>query len=165
MENVLLCGDQKMQGLHKELTEKTDETQVDLQAVKTSINMWTGTLKGNIMDTKKVFHKAIENTTNDLHKELDTMFQVEATIIKPEIKINQESTKARIEGTQHESQTQSEKVEAGAKHERGTETGAAKPPKFDMTTSWTMFRHQLEAMAEHNCWTNLEKSTYLITTL
>lgn len=37
VEDVLSCVNQKMQGLRKELTEKIVETQVDLQAVKTSI--------------------------------------------------------------------------------------------------------------------------------
>jgi hypothetical protein len=151
MEDVLLCVDQKMQGLRKELTKKTDEIQVDLQAVKMSVDMWIGTLKGDIMDTKKDFQKAIENTMNNLHEELDAMFQVEATIIKAELKINQERMEARIEGTQHDFQTQLKEVKAGGKRERGTGTGAAKPPKFERTTSWAVFQHQFEAIAEHNC--------------
>jgi hypothetical protein len=43
--------------------------------------------------------------------------------------------------------------------------GAAKPTKFDGTTSWAMFRCQFETVGEHNCWTHQEKSTYLITAL
>jgi rRNA-processing protein FCF1 len=43
--NVPSCVDQKMQGLGKELTNKIDKIQVDLQEVK-----------GNIMDTKKNFY-------------------------------------------------------------------------------------------------------------
>jgi hypothetical protein len=38
MEVVLLCVGQKKQGLRKEQTEKTDETQVGLEAVKTSLD-------------------------------------------------------------------------------------------------------------------------------
>jgi hypothetical protein len=38
VEDVLSCVDQKKQGLRKELTEKIEETQVDLQAVKTSVD-------------------------------------------------------------------------------------------------------------------------------
>jgi hypothetical protein len=53
-----------------------------------------------------------------------------------------------------------------AKRGRGpvTGTGAAKQRKFDRTTSWAMFRRQFKTVAEHNCWTCLEKYTYLITT-
>jgi hypothetical protein len=70
VEDALSCVDQKTQGLCKGLTEKTTEPQVDLQAVKTSINTWTGSLEGNITVVKKDFHKAIENTRDSLHEEL-----------------------------------------------------------------------------------------------
>jgi hypothetical protein len=62
VEDVLSCVDQKTQGLHKELTEKFDETQVDLQAVKTSLVMWTKRLQETLADTR-----------NDLHEELGLM--------------------------------------------------------------------------------------------
>jgi hypothetical protein len=56
---------------------------------------------------------------------------------------------------------------ARAKRGRGTGTGkgAAKLPKFDGTTSWAVFWHQFQTVAEHNCRMQQEKSTYLITTL
>jgi hypothetical protein len=60
----------------------SDETQVHLQAVKTSIDTWTGSPKRDIMDAKKGFHKAIVNTRNDLHDELGLMIQGEAQITK-----------------------------------------------------------------------------------
>jgi gas vesicle protein len=67
-----------MQDIGKELKEKADETQADMQAVKTSIDMWTGSLKSDITDTKKDFHEAIANTRNDLHDKLSLMIQGEA---------------------------------------------------------------------------------------
>jgi hypothetical protein len=79
VEDVLACVDKRMQGLCKELNKKIDEMQLDLQPVKTSINTWTGSLNGDITDTNNDFHEAIANTRSDLHKELDLIFQVEAT--------------------------------------------------------------------------------------
>jgi actin-like ATPase involved in cell morphogenesis len=64
VENILLSVEQKLQGLCKELTGKIEETQVDLQAVNTSIDTWTRSLKGDITDVKD-FHKSIENTMDD----------------------------------------------------------------------------------------------------
>jgi ElaB/YqjD/DUF883 family membrane-anchored ribosome-binding protein len=55
LEDVLACVDQRTQGLCKELKQKIDETKVDLQAVKTSIDTWTGRFKGNITDAMKDF--------------------------------------------------------------------------------------------------------------
>jgi hypothetical protein len=43
--------------------------------------------------------------------------------------------------------------------------GVAKPPMLDRTASWAVFWRQFETVAEHNCWTRLQKSTYFITTL
>jgi hypothetical protein len=98
VEDILLCVGQKTQDLCKEFIEKIDETQVDLQAVKVSIDTWTRSLKGDIMDTRKDFHKAIENTRNDLHEGLDIMFQVEVQTRKAE-KINQERMENENEAT------------------------------------------------------------------
>lgn len=71
---------------------------------------------------------------------------------------------AKIEATRHEFQTQLKEVEAGDKHGRGTDTSMAQPSNFNVT-SWTMIRRHFETIAEHNCWTCQEKSTYLITLL
>jgi hypothetical protein len=94
---------------------------VDLQAVKTSINMWTGSLKEDITNTKKDFHKAAENTRTNLYVELHATFRAEAMIIKAQIKMNQERMEAKIKATQCEFQTQLKEVKAGAEHRRGTE--------------------------------------------
>jgi hypothetical protein len=145
MEDVLSCVDQKMQGLFKELNEKVDETQLDLQAVKTSLDTWRKNHQESLADTRK-----------DLHEELGLMFQVEVKTVK-----------ALLETTQQKFQSQLDKVEARAEWGRGTGACASmvQPPKFDGTTSWAVFRCQFETVAEHNCWMSHEKSTYLITAL
>jgi hypothetical protein len=50
---------------------------MDLQAVKTSVHMWTGSIEDDTMDTKKDFHDATANMRRGLHKELGLMLQVE----------------------------------------------------------------------------------------
>jgi hypothetical protein len=40
------------------------------QAVKTYIDTWTGSLKGDVMDTKKDFREAVVNKRNDPTKNL-----------------------------------------------------------------------------------------------
>jgi hypothetical protein len=54
-----------------------------------------------------------------------------------------------------------------AGHARGTGNGtcAATPSKFEGTTSWSVFRHVFETVAEHNGWTPKEEFKYLITAL
>jgi predicted nucleic acid-binding Zn-ribbon protein len=63
VEDVLSCVDQKAQGLHKELSEKIDETQVDLQAIKTSIDMQTRTLPETITNTREHLHEELQVET------------------------------------------------------------------------------------------------------
>jgi hypothetical protein len=64
-------------------------------------------------------------------------------------------------------QSQLEEVKAVA--EQGSRptvsANTAQPPTFNGNISWSAFRHQSEIVAEHNQWSDWEKSTYLITTL
>jgi hypothetical protein len=69
-----------MQDLRKELTNKIEETQMDLQAAKTSIDSQTKSLQETPADMK-----------NDHHKE--------AQIMKDQIRINQERMEAKIEAS------------------------------------------------------------------
>jgi hypothetical protein len=71
VEDVLSCVDQKTQGLCKELTENIDETQVDLQATRTSVDMRTKSLLETITDTRE-----------HLREELGLMIQGEAQMTK-----------------------------------------------------------------------------------
>jgi hypothetical protein len=82
VQDVLSCVDHKTQGLRKEMTEKTDETQVSLQAVQTSLYTRTKSLQETLADMK-----------NDFREEARTM--------KVEIEINQE----RMERRNHLSST------------------------------------------------------------
>jgi hypothetical protein len=56
VEEVLSCVDQETQGLRKELTENIDETQVDLQAIRISVDMRTKSLLETITDIREHFH-------------------------------------------------------------------------------------------------------------
>jgi hypothetical protein len=71
VEDVLVCADQRTQGLRKELKKKIDETQVDLQAVKTSLDTQMKSLLETIADTRK-----------GLHEELGFMIQVETQAMR-----------------------------------------------------------------------------------
>jgi hypothetical protein len=82
VEDILSGVVQMTQGLQMKLNEKINETQVDLQAVKAPIDMWTWSLNNEIMDKKKDFHKAIANTRNDLHEELGLMIHGKAQMTK-----------------------------------------------------------------------------------
>jgi hypothetical protein len=68
---------------------------------------------------------------------------------------------------EHELQARLEAVETRTERENTPAVGAiaALPPSFNGTTSLSVFRRQFEIVAEHNRWSNREKSSYLITAL
>jgi hypothetical protein len=72
-----------------------------------------------------------------------------------------------ISSNKQKFQSQLEEVKAVA--DRGSrptvDTNAVQPPTFNGNTSWSAFRRQFEIVAEHNQWSDREKSTYLITAL
>jgi hypothetical protein len=88
VEDDLLCVDQKTWDLRKELNEKIDETQMDLQAVKSSLDMRMKSLQETQTDMG-----------NDIHEELGLMLQVETQTMRSEIRISQERMEAKIEAT------------------------------------------------------------------
>jgi hypothetical protein len=121
VEDVLACVDQKTQGLSKEVTEKIDETHVDLQAIRSSVDMRTKSLLETIKDARE-----------HLHKELGPMIQGETQM-----------TKTLTDTTWRGLEAKRAETEARAQRRKGigTGAGAAKPPKFNGTTSFALLRH------------------------
>jgi hypothetical protein len=122
VEYILSCVDQKTQGLRKELTEIIDETQVDLQAIETSVDMWTKSLLETITDIRV-----------HLQKELGLMIQVETQMTKIIIDTTGRGLMAKIAEVEV-------RAESGFCQRTGTGTGVAQTPKFDGSTSWAVFR-------------------------
>jgi ElaB/YqjD/DUF883 family membrane-anchored ribosome-binding protein len=85
VEEVLSRADQKKQGLRKEMTEKTDETQVDVQAARTYVYTRTKSLLERITDAR-------ENP----HEVLGFMIQGEAQITKILIDTTRGGLEAKI---------------------------------------------------------------------
>jgi hypothetical protein len=56
-----------------------------------------------------------------------------------------------------------------ARAERGNTStinvSTAQPPTFNGNSTWSVFRRQFETVAEHDQWSEREKSTYLISAL
>jgi hypothetical protein len=67
VEDVLSPIDQWTQGLHEELNTEIEKTQLGLQAVTTSLNMWTKNLRKELdmetLDMKRQTTKALVETT------------------------------------------------------------------------------------------------------
>jgi DNA anti-recombination protein RmuC len=82
--DILSYVAQKTQGLCKELTEMIDEAQVDLQAIRTSVDM-----------PKKSLLETIRDTREHLHEELGLMIQSETQMTKTLTDIMRRGLEAR----------------------------------------------------------------------
>jgi UTP-glucose-1-phosphate uridylyltransferase len=71
VEDIVVCVDQRTQGLCKDHNKRNNETLVDLKAVKTPLDKKMKSLQETLADMR-----------NNLHKELDLMFQVKAKTTK-----------------------------------------------------------------------------------
>jgi hypothetical protein len=93
--------------------------------------------------------------------------QIELQTAELSLEARTRKLQADLIETKHELQARLEAV--GTRIERGhtpaAGASAAPPPALDGSTLWGVFRRQFEIVAEHNRWSNREKSTYLITAL
>jgi hypothetical protein len=151
MENIMTCINLEKQKLHKELTEKIEKAQVELEAVEVSLETQAKRLKENL-----------EVITTDL-----TMVDSEVKSTRKEALEQQRIMKENIEANMREFQAQLEEVKTNAQRGSTPAVGAStvQPPTFNGNTTWSVFRRQFEIAAEHNRWSDRDKLTYLITAL
>jgi hypothetical protein len=113
-------------------------------------------LDGKIMETQRhvqVVQASINTWTGSLRGDMT------------DIKDLQKELDSRAQGVEVRMAEVEARVELGVCGRTGSDAGWAKPPKFDGSTSWAMFRCQFQTVAEHNHWTPREKATYLIAAL
>jgi hypothetical protein len=74
-----------------------------------------------------------------------------------------------LEATQRDLETHLAALETRTRRAGGSSAGTnadkVKPPKFDGSTSWVVFRRQFDAAAIHNDWTPREKAGHLLSVL
>jgi hypothetical protein len=122
VEDVLSVVDRKTHSLELDLTEKFGSTQVKLDTIELALGV----------------------ETNSLRLDLST--------VQAETVANRQANFERFEAVRREFHVRLEEAKEMAGHTRGTGNGmcAVTPPKFDGTTSWSVFRQPFETVAEHN---------------
>jgi hypothetical protein len=96
------------------------------------------------VDTRtKSLLETIKDTREHLHEELGLIIQGETNMTKT---LTANTTRRALEVKRAEADAWAESGK-----EIGTGGGAEKPSKFNGTTSWPVFWHQFETVAEHNC--------------
>jgi hypothetical protein len=131
-------------------------------------------------EVQEIIHNRVENVREELNQKTEAIHieltdEIQKTKVElqtVEIAIDQRTRYvdegiAAIKEDITASKKQMEQVKAIA--ERGGRTtvsgNTAQAPTFDGKTSWSTFRRQFETVAEHNMWSDREKSTFLITAL
>jgi hypothetical protein len=134
-----------------ELTERIEKTQVELQAVELSLDPQAKKLQENL-----------EVISTDL-----TMADIEVKTSREEALEQQRVIKEKTEANMRKFQAQLEEVRTTAQRRSTPAVGAStvQPLTFNGNSTWSVFRRQFEIVAEHNHWSDRDKSTYLITAL
>jgi hypothetical protein len=127
------------------------------EETRAAINTVRSELEGNIAERMEYALAAADQQNQALREEANQKLG-ETQQNMTDIKDFQLGLKVRIAEVEA-------RVELGVGGRTGNDAGRAKPPKFDGSTSWAMFRRQFETLADHNHWTPREKATYLIAAL
>jgi hypothetical protein len=134
-------------------------------------------LEETIQQETKDFLSYVDQKTQNLRRELtETIVKAQIKLQTVEVSLDNRtrdgeekiaSIKEDITSNNRKFQSQLEVVKAVS--ERGSRptvgTKSAQPSTFNGNTSWSAFRRHFDIIAEHNHWSDREKSTYLITAL
>jgi hypothetical protein len=145
--------------------------------MRSTICAFRSELEETIQQDTRDFLSYVDQKTQNLSSELTEKIEIAQVEIQTvEVSLNKRtrdveekiaSLREVITPNNRKSQCQPEEVKAvaqpGSRPTVGT--NAAQPTAFNGNTSWSAFRRQFEIVAEHNQWSDREKSTYLITAL
>jgi hypothetical protein len=149
VENVMTHVNHETEDHQKKLTERSEKTQVKLQAV------------GACLDTQA---RKFQDIRADFITNL-AMVDLGVEASNRETLTQQRIMEEKIEANKCEFRAQLEEVKAVA--ERGSRpavcASAAQPPAFNRNMSWSMFPLQFETVAEHSRFLDQDKSTYCTT--
>ncbi|XP_033609725.1 uncharacterized protein LOC117282787 [Cryptotermes secundus] len=143
------------------------DRKADKEEIKAEMRSMRSELDDNIQHRVENILAIVEHDKQTLRSEITE--QIEVSLCARTDKIQEELTKtsAAIDETKREFQARLDIVQMKA--ERGNTAtivaSTAQPPTFYGNSTWSVFRRQFETVAEHNQWTDKEKSTYLITAL
>jgi hypothetical protein len=120
VQGVLSCADQKTQGLLTQMTERINETQVDLQAIRTYFDIRENSLFETITDTRE-----------HLHEELGLMIQDEAQMTNTTVDTKRPIWQESRSGPKTEEEEESALTRRSHRSSRGYILGRVPAPARD----------------------------------
>jgi hypothetical protein len=168
-ENLLVKMEADRKAAQENLLAKRDANQAKADADRVQLQEMMKTMHAN--QTKA--DAKIEGPSERLDKTEMALQTAEMCHDATTKRLKEDLTKTyneckRIEETKREFQARWDKTRqtrAEGANTPGAGTCSAQPPTFDGNTTWSVFRRQFDVVAEHNQWSDWDKSTYLITAL
>jgi hypothetical protein len=147
---------EEMNASQKEMLAKMEaKRKSDLENLKSMMERMT-----NVKQAK---------TDAKLRELTETIEKTQMELRKAEMSLDARTRKLQEDLTETKNKLQARLEAVETRTERGTTpvagTSAVQPPIFNGNTTWSLFRRQFEIVAEHNHWSDRDKSTYLITAL
>jgi hypothetical protein len=141
--------------LKETLTKMEAERKSDLENLKSMIERMTNVNQAKTGAKLKEFTETIEKTQTELQT-AEVSLDARARKLEEDLTETKNKLQARLEAVET-------RTVRGTTPVTGNST--VQPPTFNGNTTWSVFRRQFEIVAEHNRWSDREKSTYLITAL
>jgi hypothetical protein len=150
--------------------------------LETKINAGQEELRREISDFQEriragqdEFEERVTSTVNTWLEDVLSMVEQQTRNLREDLSKNIEATRQDVEATrrdlgatQRDLETQLAALQVQTRRADGSSVGTnadkVKPPKFDGSTSWVVFR-QFDAAAIHNDWTPREKAAHLLSVL
>jgi hypothetical protein len=141
----------------------------DLKEVKDAMQAMRSELDETI---RHRIENAMTNVSRETHKlqtERKKLKKTQVELQTAEVSLDTRARKLEedLRETKNKLQSRLEAVETKTERETTPVAGAStvQPPTFNGNGPWSVFRRQFEIVAEHNRWSEREKSTHLITAL
>jgi hypothetical protein len=166
------------QGLLKEmkedlLTKMKEDRKADQEKISADKEDFLARIGQQTKDLLSHINQSTQNLrtelTDEIQKTQTELQTVEISIDKRTRCVEEDIEAIREDITANKQKVQSQLEQVKAIAERGSRptlsANTAQLPTFDGKTSWSTFRQQFETVAEHDMWSQREKSTFLITAL
>jgi gas vesicle protein len=150
-----------------------EETKSAINSIRSeleeAIQTWMENAVASLNQQNQALREELDRTVKERQRQVQTSIdqwtgnlQGDITGVKKDL---QKELDFRAQGLEVRMAEVEARVELGVGGRTGNDAGRAKPPKFDGSTSWAMFRRQFETVADHNRWMPQEKATYSIAAL
>ncbi|PNF39393.1 hypothetical protein B7P43_G13216 [Cryptotermes secundus] len=154
----------KLDAYQEKATADKEELKAEMRSMRSELD---DQIQHRVENILAIVEHDKQTLRSEITEQIDVSLCARTDKLQENLTKNYNETCAAIDETKREFQARLDIVQMKA--ERGNTAtivaSTAQPPTFYGNSTWSVFRRQFETVAEHNQWTDKEKSTYLITAL